>query len=472
MRGTRGSQLRRGGNQRRATSSRLRRLIVTMIFAIVGGGLALFITSMEANSIEKATIKAEEKHLMHEMENNKIEPKNFDFEKEDPRNPSNPFQDQQEQLENIQPIDVPQIESESASDSKDTVVEESNISNIEGSETEVELEAEVEAEVEDIVEEKKTEKKASSSKLPRRIALLGERNTGTRWMTSELQKCFPTLKVTSRLLRWKHWFQEDDEKSHYPTLVIAQFRNIYEWTEAMRNVPHHAPEHLHLEWKEFVTKPWTMERPKRDEIHKDSNEKVCYEKFRYNELISCIEGSREDPDYLEWAKKTGYKAKHDFSGHKPIYELKQDGSGEPFSSILEMRAAKIRNFLSLKEWKWISNSIPVQYEKLLSDGTDFLLTQIEEELGIKRQCKAVPPQNRKKRQLPPDYVKWMTENVDWESEGLIEYEPWPDPGDAEESEDESEDEEDMEDLASDGDDEEDEEEEEEEEEEEKGLETE
>ena len=264
--------------------------------------------------------------------------------------------------------------------------------------------------------------KTDEKLLPQRIALLGERNTGTRWMTSQLEKCFPTIKVSSRLLRWKHWFQEDDHKSHKPTLVIAQFRNVFEWTEAMRKVPHHAPYHLSLEWKEFVTKPWTMPRPKRDEIYKESNEQKCYEKFRYNELISCVEGSRDDKDYKKWAKTTGFRTDNDFSGHKPIYELKQDGSGDPFGSILEMRAAKIKNFLSLKDWDWVQDSIPVRYEKLLSEGTDFLISEIEEKLQITRSCEAVPPQtSRKKRSLDPDYVEWMKENVDWETETLIGY---------------------------------------------------
>lgn len=103
---------------------------------------------------------------------------------------------------------------------------------------------------------------SSSNQKPlvERIALLGERNTGTRWMTTELAKCFPTLNVQPRLVRWKHWFQHDlphtDGSPQETTLVVAQFRNVYEWIEAMRKVPHHAPLHLRNKWKTFVTKPW------------------------------------------------------------------------------------------------------------------------------------------------------------------------------------------------------------------------
>ena len=85
-----------------------------------------------------------------------------------------------------------------------------------------------------------------------RIALLGERNSGTTWLYDELQKCFPMVNVTPALTRWKHWFQEDIDtewtrynndtmtyrsKSEPTTLVIAEFRNVYDWIESMRNRP-------------------------------------------------------------------------------------------------------------------------------------------------------------------------------------------------------------------------------------------
>lgn len=259
--------------------------------------------------------------------------------------------------------------------------------------------------------------------LAKRVVLLGERNSGTRWMTSEIQKCFPRIRSTPRLVRWKHWFQEDDGKIHNPVLVIAQFRNVYEWTEAMRNVPHHAPEHSYLDWKEFVTKTWGMKRPKRDLALENKEGRICYEKFRYDQLISCVEGSRDD-DEVKDAVAKGNKKILAFSGHKPIYELRQDGSGEPFANILEMRAAKIRNFLETKEYNWVVDSIPVQYEQLLSEGTDFLLKVIEEKTGLKRECEAIPPQTRKKRKLKKELIEYLTKNVDWDAEKLVGYSKW------------------------------------------------
>jgi len=269
-------------------------------------------------------------------------------------------------------------------------------------------------------EDKQGEKQKNTPKREtiKRIALLGERNSGTRWMSKELERCFPDLKVTSRLLRWKHWFQHDDGQKHNPTLVVAQFRNVYDWVESMRHVPHHSPLHVRLPWQAFVTTPWTMPRPVRDLPYADSTGPVCYEKFQYNQIVSCIEGSRNDTDYRLPADGGG-----DFSGHKPIYELRNDGSGEPYASILGLRADKILNFLDVKKWPWVTDVIHVQYEALLERGTEFLIKEVEEKTGIKSSCTPNPPQQRRKRPLDKKYVKWMTDHVHWDVEELIGYKP-------------------------------------------------
>mmetsp|Transcript_13132 Transcript_13132/g.18825 ORF Transcript_13132/g.18825 Transcript_13132/m.18825 type:complete len:546 (+) Transcript_13132:241-1878(+) len=272
-----------------------------------------------------------------------------------------------------------------------------------------------------------------------RVALLGERNTGTRWMSSELAKCFPTLNVQPRLVRWKHWFQHDlphsDGSPQEATLVIAQFRNVYEWTEAMRKVPHHAPMHLHKDWKTFLTIPWTMKRPKRDAPYKfivftTTNETtqepvkpLCFEKFYYNQIVSCIEGSRNDT----FRELHGCNPDKDFSCHKPNYELKHNINmnlltGDAYDSIIDMRRDKIVNFVKeIKEFPWVIGVIHVQYEVLLSEGSDFLLSEIEKIAGVKRQCESTPKQVRKKREISQEMMKWLNDHVDWETESLIGY---------------------------------------------------
>jgi hypothetical protein len=53
---------------------------------------------------------------------------------------------------------------------------------------------------------------------------------------------FFLLQVTNTYKRYKHWFQEEDllkvpDKS---AVVVAMFRDPYNWVEAMRVEPHHA----------------------------------------------------------------------------------------------------------------------------------------------------------------------------------------------------------------------------------------
>lgn len=180
-----------------------------------------------------------------------------------------------------------------------------------------------------------------------------------------------------------------------------------------------------------------MERPKRDEpykknlfttLNKTTHEPVwplCFEKFYYNQIISCIEGSRNDTSYESY----GCNPDKDFSCHKPNYELKHNidmtkltREGEAYNSIIDLRRDKIINFVKeVKEFPWVVDVIDVQYEKLLSDGTEFLLKKIEKISGLKRQCEATSKQIRKKREINPNMIKWLNDNVDWETEGLIGY---------------------------------------------------
>ena len=226
-----------------------------------------------------------------------------------------------------------------------------------------------------------------------------------------LSKNKNTPQVTRQLTRYKHWFQyRNATKYKHDTLVIAQFRNPYDWLEAMRNVPHHSPNHMFLHWSEFLTKPWTMPRIGLDlNISKDYR---CQEDFHYDELNSCV---------YEPLPHDAYGHKLRYSEHQPFYELKQDGSGEPFANIMEMRAAKIRNFLDAKEYVGVADVWPVQYEYLLSRGTKGMLDKISEWSGVPYKCDPFPVQHRRKRKLSKRFANYVNEHLDWASEGLIGY---------------------------------------------------
>lgn len=195
------------------------------------------------------------------------------------------------------------------------------------------------------------------------------------------------------------------------TLVIAQFRNPYDWLEAMRTHPHHAPEHLNVEWQEFLQKPWTMERIGAD-LNITNETATCQQGFRYNEINSCTKQPLPPEAY------NGYFY---CSRHEPFYELQQDGSGKPFENIMQMRAAKIRNFLETSDYPMVVDFMSVQYEQLLAQGTKRLLKKISKLTGVPYKCDPFAIQHRPQRELSPDFVEYVTEHVDWNAEELIGY---------------------------------------------------
>ena len=70
------------------------------------------------------------------------------------------------------------------------------------------------------------------------INLIGERHSGTKWITKHLKDCFgDQVKVLDRYTRYKHWFQYDD--TSYPdansSLVVAMFRDPYGASFISRN---------------------------------------------------------------------------------------------------------------------------------------------------------------------------------------------------------------------------------------------
>jgi hypothetical protein len=166
----------------------------------------------------------------------------------------------------------------------------------------------------------------------RQISILGERNSGTRWTYDHISECFNhSISVQKTLTRYKHWFQYPNP-SKYPhdTLVLAQFRNPYDWLKAMEHVPHHSPAHMRTAsdattdmktsgnyWKVFLTKPWTTNRTGQDlKLH--GNE-TCQEDFPYQDIVSCV---------VEPLPHEFYNYTIRYSEHQPFYEM-IPGTGKP-----------------------------------------------------------------------------------------------------------------------------------------------
>jgi hypothetical protein len=245
------------------------------------------------------------------------------------------------------------------------------------------------------------------------LHLIGERHSGTKWMSEYLQICFPSVDFSNNPFRWKHWFQDEtlpDKHGGTRLVVVAQFRHPYAWTEssklafqppssqhhiplsspshsltcyAVRTLPYHSPEHFHLPWKEFVDRAWVVARQGKDlkyanvtKADEDIRDTWCTSAlFRPYQVIPCMANRSTLTSHGVWTKA--------------LYELKNDGTGEAYDSILELRSDKIDNFLSVEKFNRVHAFFPVKYEDMKRLGTVTLLRNLERELGVRAMCDTI-----------------------------------------------------------------------------------
>jgi hypothetical protein len=194
----------------------------------------------------------------------------------------------------------------------------------------------------------------------------------------------------------------------------------------MEHVPHHSPAHMRTaagadtsvsnaanDWNIFLTKPWTMERTGADLLL--NGDEMCQDNFLYKDVVSCT---------LEPLPKSAYNHTLRYSEHQPFYEMRNDGSGEPYPNIMELRTDKIRNFLSVANYEGIADVWAIQYEFLLNKGTAHLLKRIQEWTGVEPRCSPKPGQKRKpkkSRRVSTEFAAFIRQNLNWTVESWIGY---------------------------------------------------
>merc|ERR1712127_822640 len=140
----------------------------------------------------------------------------------------------------------------------------------------------------------------------------------------------------------------------------------------------------------------------------DPEELSCQMGFKYDEVISCIDQRDEK----------GKEA--------PVYELKHDGSGKSYSSILQLRHDKIKNWLSTEVWENVEFVHKVQYELLTQEGGFLSVIKVIE---IKTQTKSSCNFEDLRKIVAPifwgdvstEYINWMKMNTMWDAEFQIGY---------------------------------------------------
>ena len=239
------------------------------------------------------------------------------------------------------------------------------------------------------------------------IRLVGERHCGSTWITEHLQECFnyTDITISSTFNRHKHWFQRHEPQ--YDSVLVATFRNPYDWVTAMYDKhAYHAPHHLNFGWKDFVTTPWTLPN-----YTAPQNVTRCWQDFLPDEIVPCLEAERPT-EVLKESSNMIFEI-------RAAYELQNNGSGKPYKSIVDLRADKIRHFLGLKSL--VHSFYPVQYEYNVLHGTAPLIENLEQALGVSATCVPSPPQEMHYRSYPKEFIEWMKENVDWQAESMVGY---------------------------------------------------
>jgi len=284
------------------------------------------------------------------------------------------------------------------------------------------------------------------------VHVLGERNSGTKFVTAELQQCFRRtehFKVHRDFIRGKHWFQPIDELDNNSTdfrhsLIVVVVRDPVEWMAAMLQSPYHSPSHVSgfdsenedkvvpLPWQDFVRRPWTTARTESDaRILKDprhqQNTTICREGFLPHQVVPC----QSEP--MEWMEQWKIPQRR-WRGFEPIYE-QRPRDGAPYDHLLQLRSDKIVNWiLQLPLLLQIGGLVLVRYEDLLQHGTEFLLMQVADVLDIQKGntfekatlpagCNPTLPQPERfgRRQIPNDFRNWINQHVNVEMEKLVGY---------------------------------------------------
>jgi hypothetical protein len=277
------------------------------------------------------------------------------------------------------------------------------------------------------------------------ISLIGERNSGTKFLIQELQQCFqslapgsragirhsvhtssspssnggvngdspaPTVKIHRDFHRHKHFFQPLYSGDNYRhRIVIALFRDPVEWVAAMRENPYHSPAHvagyesantkknsnidngdgvedafrvIPLSWQDFVGRPWRTDRTPED-LHILKNATLVKETFKGETCLYRYSILDAVPCRFDNATAR-YPSIPDplLRGYVPLYELRRDHSQKPFDNVLQLRAEKIVNFLVEVPlvYKGLGGYVAARYEDLLREGTKPLLEHVARLVGM------------------------------------------------------------------------------------------
>lgn len=185
-----------------------------------------------------------------------------------------------------------------------------------------------------------------------------------------------------------------------------------------------------LDWKDFVDRPLSLQEYDGEENNNnnaggidgdvDESKEFCQKGYAHNTVSPCRSNFNYIPEPLQKIPK-GFLRHLPFDTHNPIYEHNPI-DGRPFENLLQLRAVKVKNFLSLPE-RWELAGIGfLQYDNLLGTGQlESLTKDIGRTLGMSHACPSLAQFEKTPYNLTDDFRDWITQAVQWDVESLIGY---------------------------------------------------
>lgn len=163
----------------------------------------------------------------------------------------------------------------------------------------------------------------------KKIQIFGERCSGTNYLENLLLKNIKNVAIC-RDFGWKHFFHKGDMTQAEDCLFIILYRDPLDWLRSLHRQPYHAAHELRgIVFSQFIRRPWWC-------IWDEESDK-----------------SPNDPIY----------------GKEMMMERSPD-TGERFPNVMKMRAAKIRDWESLREKT--QHNFYIRYEDLKENPTSVI----------------------------------------------------------------------------------------------------
>jgi hypothetical protein len=175
---------------------------------------------------------------------------------------------------------------------------------------------------------------------PRLVQIFGERCSGTNFVAELLRRNLPGLLPTDHY-GWKHGYADRVVDDAPECLFVVVHRDVFDWVRSLQQKPWHAGAPLRdRPLGEFVREPW----------------------------------------WCEWGRDMPMAEDDPRFGTEMLHE-RDRATGERFANVLQLRAAKQRDWAALAER--VRHAVSVRYEDVAAEPKRFV-REVARRFGLRR----------------------------------------------------------------------------------------